>query len=1172
MLKKTDCLNIWLCISIILLLQPLMLDSYGSNPQLWFDAFRSVPVDSGEVEPGLPVYEGNEFKFSIKTSFVGKQFVRVSLPLPYGFATEKVSFKIRDQVGNILDTDYRILTTYGGATKFLKRILLSFVDEFSSGQKEYFLLKGDMDLSIKHLNFLDFTPIQVGDSVFSFREGKLDVNMPYGKVSISPFLKSEIFVPEEVQWEVVESGNYFIWVRWLMWHKEFPSILELKSNSLGQFSVKFSVQRLAEEDGFTPEFGLIVKGDDDHLYYIGEKVEGTVDFELSSEKEIKLNTSSILVSFPDAHCWRKGSISISNDESGWLIKYFRGREKDKVPHQPMAWRTASVYMGPKDQPSWDELLEGQVKLIEPLESSGCLIGVEFLNIPEDEIIRKCVDWHREAMKVARLYGDDFGNLSSLPQNSVFGMNRLNHNTEIYREYLRTGDPDIRKTFLLWCQNFAQLSIWWGDLGRDSFGGTRYNNINASDPSKHADDKDFMWRSNNSVSFCTKGFANFLFAYEETGDPFYATALKWQTEYAKKNIHANTGECRNIGIVDDFMLLYRSLGRDEFREEGLRLFRELREKLNEEHLFSQGGQPILKEIPFIDDDKTGYKNPFAKPYILGYALQGLPQLYEAFPQEPALYETIEAVAKFLADTVDPVGGWRYPHPKSSRVLINQGLEHAHQLANACKALKGKTPHYESYLNAIEKVLQSRILGFAYRGAVLSGLNSWEYTAGLVKSNGNLESLYNKFEEKDYARDYSEGEITFSNSVPPEGVVYFASVLGFYISERSFENLLIPKVPELKVVLSRLLTQETPEKVKVCSIEKGLPVFTAEWLRNLTPSLRYDPLKFGDFYKWRETARRIVLDSLGIPPPLEFFNPALICEEDRGEYIARKLAINISAWERIPVYLLIPKGSPPFPAIICLHDHGGHFSIGKEKVIAPIMEGEEVEDDAKKWVDRYYGGKFIGDELAKRGYVVLAIDALFWGRRQECEGSKHENQQKVASNIYHLGTTWLGIITWDDIRSVDFLRTLPEVDPERIGAIGLSMGAHRTWMLLALTDRVKVGCAICWMATTKSLMVPGNNQTLGQSAYSMLAPNLTTFLDIPDVASLACPKPMLFFSGRYDHLFPIDGVEESFAIMQDVWRSQGKGDYLCTKIWDVEHVFNLQMQEEAYSWLDKFLKSN
>ena len=72
------------------------------------------------------------------------------------------------------------------------------------------------------------------------------------------------------------------------------------------------------------------------------------------------------------------------------------------------------------------------------------------------------------------------------------------------------------------------------------------------------------------------------------------------------------------------------------------------------------------------------------------------------------------------------------------------------------------------------------------------------------------------------------------------------------------------------------------------------------------------------------------------------------------------------------MLAPKGDGPFPAALMLHDHGGKFDIGKEKVIAPW--GDPVRVAASQaWADKYFSGRHLGDELARRGYVVLAVDA-------------------------------------------------------------------------------------------------------------------------------------------------------------------------------------------------------
>ena len=200
----------------------------------------------------------------------------------------------------------------------------------------------------------------------------------------------------------------------------------------------------------------------------------------------------------------------------------------------------------------------------------------------------------------------------------------------------------------------------------------------------------------------------------------------------------------------------------------------------------------------------------------------------------------------------------------------------------------------------------------------------------------------------------------------------------------------------------------------------------------------------------------------------------------------------------------------------------------------------------------------------------MDALFWGDRGRQEGVEYTAQQLLAANMLQLGLSWAGTIVWNDIRSAEFVAGLPEVDPARIGAVGLSMGSNRTWHLCAATDRVKIGAAICWMGTTAVLTAPGNNQTTGQSAFSMTHPGLRNRLDYPDVASIACPKPMLFFQGDRDPLFPIPGVEAAFEKMRTVWSSQAVEDRLNAKIWPVPHVFNRAMQDEAFAWFDGYLQ--
>jgi hypothetical protein len=111
----------------------------------------------------------------------------------------------------------------------------------------------------------------------------------------------------------------------------------------------------------------------------------------------------------------------------------------------------------------------------------------------------------------------------------------------------------------------------------------------------------------------------------------------------------------------------------------------------------------------------------------------------------------------------------------------------------------------------------------------------------------------------------------------------------------------------------------------------------------------------------------------------------------------------------------------------------------------------------------------------------------------------------------------------------------------------------------------------MATQRGLLVPGNNQTTGQSAFTMVHPGLASQLDHPDVASIACPKPMMFLCGSRDALFPTQSIRDAFDRMREVWTSQGAGERLVTRLYDAPHEFNRTMQDDAFRWLAQVLGS-
>ncbi|WJY15714.1 alpha/beta fold hydrolase [Pectobacteriaceae bacterium CE90] len=350
------------------------------------------------------------------------------------------------------------------------------------------------------------------------------------------------------------------------------------------------------------------------------------------------------------------------------------------------------------------------------------------------------------------------------------------------------------------------------------------------------------------------------------------------------------------------------------------------------------------------------------------------------------------------------------------------------------------------------------------------------------------------------------------------------------------------------------------------EDALPTFYPQLKQQMTYSDSWLSGHDKNFSQWKVQSRNKVRALLLTPDSSKAFDPQMVDQQDRGSYKAEKVAFNLTDESRVLGLLLIPKTPGPHPAVILLHDHGAKFDIGKEKMIKPW--GDEAQlTSAQAWADKYFTGRFVGDELAKRGYVVLAVDAIGWGDRGPL---KYEQQQALASNFFNLGRSLAGTMAYEDMRTLDFLASLKQVDPQRIGIVGFSMGAYRAWQLAALSNKAAATVAVSWMGTYEGLMTPGNNVLRGQSSFYMLHPGLSSYFDFPDVASIAAPKPMLVFNGGKDKLFPVSAVEAAYDKMHRVWRSQHADDKLETRIWpELGHVFYQEQQDVAFQWLDRWL---
>ena len=382
-------------------------------------------------------------------------------------------------------------------------------------------------------------------------------------------------------------------------------------------------------------------------------------------------------------------------------------------------------------------------------------------------------------------------------------------------------------------------------------------------------------------------------------------------------------------------------------------------------------------------------------------------------------------------------------------------------------------------------------------------------------------------------------------------------------------------------------KTSSKPKLQKREKyewqgEIPTYVETLKKELTYPMAWGNSPIKNFKKWKKTARAKVFECMMTPPKAAAaWDMEVLGEEQRDGYKAQKIAFNINAYSRITAYLLIPDGKGPFPTVNALHDHGAHLFIGKEKMIRPFFTpGEkdsptkqalcqEILDDADAWAKQLYDNQYVGDYLAKHGYVVFSADAPMWGERGRKEGVDRNKYDLIAGNMMMLGRDLSAFMTYDDIASTEFLASLPMVDAKRIGCVGCSMGAYRSWMLSALSDRIKAGASICWMITTDAQLTRrfGRKENGG---FANCIPGLRQYLDYPHIASLACPKPMLFINGTKDKLFPVHGVKDAFSEMHKVWKSQGADNLLDTELWDIPHSCGLKAQEKMLEFLDKNLK--
>lgn len=346
----------------------------------------------------------------------------------------------------------------------------------------------------------------------------------------------------------------------------------------------------------------------------------------------------------------------------------------------------------------------------------------------------------------------------------------------------------------------------------------------------------------------------------------------------------------------------------------------------------------------------------------------------------------------------------------------------------------------------------------------------------------------------------------------------------------------------------MSAETP--VRSDSITPG-------WLAAMpaVPALRV-PASHEAWQLERREIRTRLWQLLGdLPPRPATPRVETLKREDRGGFIVERFRFDNGAGAVVPGVLLLPKGvAGKAPAILYCHWHGGEYDKGKIELFERAHTPEEP-----------------GPALARRGFAVLAIDAYCFGERNgQGPGSNEKGGAgELTASKYNL---WLGRTLWgmmlrDDLMALDYLASRPEVEASRIGVTGISMGATRTWWLMALDDRLRAGVAVACLTRYQNLIA---HEGLRYHGIYYYVPGMLRHFDTETVIALAAPRPLLCLNGDRDEGSPVDGIREIEQRAAPAWRVEGSPGNFQSEVYPgVGHLYLPEMWAKAVGWFDQHL---
>ena len=271
-----------------------------------------------------------------------------------------------------------------------------------------------------------------------------------------------------------------------------------------------------------------------------------------------------------------------------------------------------------------------------------------------------------------------------------------------------------------------------------------------------------------------------------------------------------------------------------------------------------------------------------------------------------------------------------------------------------------------------------------------------------------------------------------------------------------------------------------------------------------------------------------------------------QEELPQYTRYKITFASEPGDRVPAWLLVPKGiCKPRPAMICPHQT---IRMGKDEVAG--LAGRPT---------RQYG-----HELAARGYVCLVPDYPSFGEYSyDFQPPRHRHPSGTIKGI------------WNHIRAVDLLESLPQVDPDRIGTIGHSLGGHNSIFVAAFDRRLRVVVTSCGF-TPFHYYYGGRLQGWTSLRYMPRIarwygndPDRVPF-DFYELVGVLAPRAFLTSSPLRDHNFDVRGVKLLEVEVRRVYRLLGAQQRLEFLYPDCEHDFPDPVRRRVYQWLDRVMR--